>query len=109
MRPLRFLLQKEFRQMLRDKGFTGRLFIAPLIQLLLLPMAANLTIKNINIAVVDDDHSLTSQQMINKVLSSGYFKLTGYADYGTAANKLIEKDKADIVLEIPKNFQRDLV
>jgi len=95
--------------MFRDKGFTGRLFIAPLIQLLLLPMAANLTVKNVNIAVVDNDRSVTSQQMINKVLSSGYFKLTGYTDNSSKSNKLIEKDQADIVLEIPQNFERDLI
>src|SRR4029077_6552967 len=96
MRQLRFLLQKEFRQMFRDKGFVGRLFIAPVIQLILLPMAANFTIKNVNIAIVDHDHSITTEKLTNKILSSGYFKLAGYTDFTSHANKLIESDKADI-------------
>lgn len=109
MRALRFLLQKEFRQMFRDKGFTGRLFIAPAIQLILLPMAANYTIKNINIAIVDHDHSTISLQLSNKILSSGYFKLADYTDFNSKADQLIESDNADLVLEIPQGFEKNLV
>lgn len=95
--------------MFRDKGFTGRLFIAPAIQLILLPMAANFTIKNINIAIVDHDHSETSQKLSNKILSSGYFKLADYTDFNSKAKKLIESDKADLILEIPQDFGRELI
>ena len=109
MRPLKFLLQKEFRQMLRDKGFAGRLFIAPLIQLILLPMAANYTIKNINIAIVDHDHSSVSSKLTDKILSSGYFKLAAYTNFNTKAGKELEADRADIILEIPQNFEQQLI
>ena len=109
MRPLWFLLQKEFRQIFRDRGFVGRLFIMPTIQLILLPMAANFTIKNINIAIVDHDHSSVSTQLSNKILSSGYFKLADYTDFNSKANTLIENDKADIILEIPAGFSSNLV
>ncbi|MBI4947742.1 MAG: ABC transporter permease [Bacteroidetes bacterium] len=109
MRPLWFLLQKEFRQIFRDRGFVGRLFIMPTIQLILLPMAANFTIKNINIAIVDHDHSSVSAKLSNKILSSGYFKLADYTDFNSKANKLIEGDKADIILEIPPKFESNLM
>ena len=109
MRPLLFLLQKEFRQIFRDRGFIGRLFIAPAIQLILLPMAANFTIKNVNIAIVDHDHSSVSSKLSNKILSSGYFKLAGYTDFKSKADALMENDKADIVLEFPQGFERNLI
>jgi ABC-2 type transport system permease protein len=109
MRVLKFLLKKEFRQLLRDKGFVGRLFIAPALQLILLPLAANYTIKNINIAIVDHDHSSESKKLSDKILSSGYFKLAGFTDFNSKANQLIENDKADIVLEIPVNFEKNLI
>ena len=109
MRPLKFLLQKEFRQMFRDRGFVGRLFIAPLIQLILLPMAANYTIKNINIAIVDHDHSSVSKKLTDKILSSGYFKLASFTDFNSKAGQLIENDKADIVLEVPPLFEQSLI
>lgn len=95
--------------MFRDRGFIGRLFIAPAIQLILLPMAANYTIKNINIAIVDHDHSGISQKLSNKILSSGYFKLAGYTDSDARAAQLVEVDKADIILQVPAGFERGLV
>ncbi len=109
MRPLLFLLRKEFRQVFRDRGFIGRLFIAPAIQLILLPLAANYTIKNINIGIVDHDHSQVSRKLSEKILSSGYFKLAGYTDFNSKAGKLIDADKADILLEIPEKFEKDLI
>jgi ABC-2 type transport system permease protein len=109
MRVLKFLLQKEFRQILRDPSIFRILFIAPMIQLIILPLAADYQIKNINLSVVDHDHSQYSQILINKIVSSGYFRLKDYSATFPQAMHSIELDKADLVLEIPAYFQRDLV
>lgn len=109
MKTLRFLLEKEFRQILRNKGIIRTLLIAPLIQLILLPLAADYSVKNISIAVVDNDHSPYSQKMIAKITASGYFKLTGYVSSYKEALALVERDKADLALQIPPHFERELV
>jgi len=109
MRTLKFLLQKEFKQVFRNKGILPAIFVMPIVQLLILPMAANYTIKNISLAVVDHDHSSYSQKLISKVTASGYFQLSGYEPSFKKAFHLIEQDKADIILEIPTNFEKDLV
>jgi ABC-2 type transport system permease protein len=109
MRTLKFLLQKEFRQVFRNPSIYRLIFIAPLVQLLILPLAANYEVKNILLAVVDNDHSSYSQKLVSKIISTGYFKLAGYHDSFNDAYKLIEKDKADIVLEIPAHFERNLI
>jgi ABC-2 type transport system permease protein len=109
MRTLKFLLQKEFRQIFRDPGILRVIFIMPVIQLLILPWAADYEIKNIKLAVVDHDHSEYSRQLINKVTASGYFILTDYtASYNSAAVQ-VEHDKADLIIEIPVSFEKDLV
>ena len=108
MRVLKFLLQKEFRQIFRDKNMIRMMFMVPIIQLLILPQAANYTIRNINVAVVDLDRSDYSHKFVNKVLSSGYFKLAAFTPSYQDAYKLIEEDKADIVLEIPQGFEHNL-
>ncbi|HNP47384.1 MAG TPA: ABC transporter permease [Bacteroidia bacterium] len=109
MRTIRFLLQKEFRQIFRNKTLLRAILFAPLMQLMLLPWAANYEVKNIALAVVDNDHSIESQRLISKIYSSGYFILKAFpADYSHAYN-LIEEDKADIILEIPSHFERNLV
>ena len=109
MKTLLFLLEKEFNQIKRSKSIIPMLIIAPIIQLLLLPLAANYTVKNISIAVVDNDHSTYSQRLINKITASGYFKLTGYTNSYKESLKMVEQDKADLTLQIPSNFEKDLV
>jgi len=81
----------------------------PVVQLLILPLAANYEVKNINLAVVDNDLSGYSQKLVHKITSSGYFKLTGTTRSFKEAFALIETDKADLVLEIPQGFEQDLV
>jgi ABC-2 type transport system permease protein len=109
MRTLKFLLKKEFRQIFRNPGILRIMLIAPIIQLLILPRAADYEIKNINISIEDYDHSVVSQQLVNKITSSGYFKLVGYHNDYKKGYDLIERDKADIDLEIPAHFERNLV
>ena len=58
---------------------------------------------------MDNDHSSYSQKFISKIISSGYFKLTDYCRSYDDAYKLIEHDQADIVLEIPPDFEKNLV
>lgn len=109
MRTLKFLLQKEFRQVFRDPAILRMIFIMPVIQLLVLPWAADYEVKNIHLSVVDHDHSAYSRQLISKITASGYFQLQDYNPSYTAAIHDIEQDKADLVLEIPASFEKDLV
>src|SRR5215213_9889144 len=109
MRTLRFLLQKEFRQVFRDKNLLRQILMVPIIQLLIFPWAANYEVKNISLAIVDHDHSSYSEKFISKVFSSGYFISSGYSASFKDAYQLIERDKADIVIEIPQGFEKNLV
>jgi len=109
MRTLKFLLRKEFLQIRRDPSILKILFLMPMIQLLILPLAADYQIKNINLGVVDHNHSQYSQRLINKIISSGYFRLRDYQATFPKALKDIEQNKTDLVLEIPAHFERDLI
>jgi ABC-2 type transport system permease protein len=109
MRTLRFLLQKEFRQIFRDPSILRIIFVMPIIQLLVLPWAADYEVKNIKLNVVDHDHSDYSRQLISKIGSSGYFHLQNYSSSYQQGMHDIETDKADLILEIPASFEKDLV
>ncbi|MEP6615962.1 MAG: ABC transporter permease [Ginsengibacter sp.] len=108
MRTIRFLLQKEFRQIFRNKAILALIMVMPVIQLLILPLAADYEVKGINIVVVDNDHSTYSSKMIRDITSSGYFHLIGYRPGYKEAFHLLEQDEADIILEIPNGFERNL-
>lgn len=109
MRTLKFLLQKEFKQIFRNPTILKMILVLPIVQLLVIPMAADYEIKNINIAIVDQDHSTASQQLISKITSSRYFKLSSYNSSYVPAFKQLETDEADLIVEIAPNFEQNLI
>ena len=109
MNALRYLLVKEFKQIFRNKSILALIFVSPIIQLIILPLAADYEIKNIHIAIVDHDRSTYSEKLTQKILSSGYFKSSQLFDSYKAAYKAVEKDEADIILEIPFQFEDNFI
>lgn len=109
MRTLIFLLQKEFRQIFRDPSILRIIFVLPVIQLMILPRAADYEVKGIRLSVADHDHSSYSRELVSKITASGYFQLYEYTGSYKQALKGVEADKSDIILEIPAGFERSLV
>lgn len=106
---LKYLLEKEFKQIKRDSFIPKLIFIMPLMAMLVFPHAANFDIKNINLSIVDNDKSSYSQSLIQKIQSSGYFIISNVSTNYSDAMTSIESDESDIILEIPLNFERNLV
>ncbi|OHD79152.1 MAG: ABC transporter permease [Spirochaetes bacterium RIFOXYC1_FULL_54_7] len=106
---LRFLLEKEFKQLMRN-GFLPRLVVIfPFVILLLMPLAADFSVKGINLSVVDNDRSPYSRRLAEKAVFSGYFRLVSAPDSYRGAIRGVELGKADIILEIPPRFEASLV
>ncbi|WHF52843.1 ABC transporter permease [Chryseobacterium gotjawalense] len=108
-RTLGILIKKEFLQIFRNKAILAVIFVMPVIQLVILPLAASYEIKNIKIAVVDHDKSTFSRELIRKITASGYFEIINYGESYMQAFQEIETDKVDLILEIPNNFEKNLV
>ena len=109
MRTLKFLLRKEFIQILRDPAILRVILTMPIVQLIILPFAADYEVKNINLAVVDQDHSTYSRQLVSKMTASGYFRLVNFEGAYDVAMTSIEQDKADLIIVIPPKFEVQLV
>lgn len=109
MKTLIILLRKEFRQIVRNPAFVRLIFVMPVIQLIILPNAADYEIKNIQVHVVDHDHSSVSRRLIETIRASGYFRLVGYSNSARAAREDIEHDRADLFMEIPPGFEKNLI
>ena len=105
---LKYLIEKEFKQIIRSSFLPRMIFGLPIVALVIYPFAANFDVSNIKLSVVDHDKSSYSQELIQKVQASGYFKITDVSDEFKEALKSIELDDADLILEIPAFFQRDL-
>lgn len=104
---IKYLIEKEFKQFIRNKFLPRLVILMPCIMLLVLPWAANQEITNINLVAIDNDHSTYSQRLIQKVAASNYFNLVDYSSSYSEATKLIKSGKADIIMEIPLNFEKN--
>ena len=109
MRALRILLEKEFRQVFRNPAILRLMFLMPTIQLLVMPLAADYEVKNVKLCVVDNDHSVYARDLVNKISATPYFQLVDYSDSYERALTFVEKDEADLVLQIPASFEKDLI
>ena len=109
MRTIKFLLAKELKQIFRNKSILAIIVVAPIIQLLILPFAANYEVRDINVSLVDRDHSSYSRKLISKIQGSNYFRLTHYDDSFDKAYRHIESGAADLILEIPNGFERNRI
>ena len=106
---LKYLLEKEFRQFVRNSFLMWMAVMLPVMTLLILPLAASFEVKRVKLAVVDADRSLYSSRLIRKIASSGTFSLELVASDYSGGIFAIDRNAADIVLEIPSGFERDLV
>ena len=60
---LKYIIEKEFRQMRRNPVIPKLILVFPCMMMILMPWAANLEIKYNNLAVVDLDHSMSSRRL----------------------------------------------
>ena len=109
MRALRFLLRKEFLQIFRDRVIVRLVFILPVVQLLLLANAATFEVKSARLFVVDQDHSVMSRGVVDRLVASGRFVPVAASASTAAADHALLDRAADVILVIPADFERDLV
>lgn len=106
---LAYLLEKECKQLLRNKFIPRLTVILPFVVLGFFPMVANLDVKDVRLAVVDNDHSPYARRLVEKVRSSGYFKVASSEATYEEALEAVEALKADVVLIVPPRFEQHLL
>ncbi|HLG20328.1 MAG TPA: ABC transporter permease [Bdellovibrionota bacterium] len=103
------IIQKEFRQLFRDKRMIGMFFTAPIVQILVFGFAANNDVTHVPMVLVDQDRTAQSRRLVDRFLSSGYFEVVGTEATVNGVEPWLVKGRAQIVLVIPSNFGRDLL
>lgn len=106
---LRYFIEKEFKQIKRNTFIPRLIIMMPLIAMIIFPYAANFDVNNIKVSIVDHDKSSFSQTLIQKIQSSGYFRISDVSGNYNKAMESIEAYESDVILEIPLNFERSLV
>jgi len=99
---------KELLQLKRDKKMLAVVFMAPILQLILLGYAANMDVNIVHTTILDQDKTATSREFIKNFEESGYFSIDYYASNYEELTKLIDDGKTLVGIVIPNDFEKKL-
>ena len=97
---LKYLIQKEFLQIRRNPFLPKLIIMFPIVIMCVMPWVMQMEVKNIVVDVVDIDHTVESQRLVQQIAASNYFIFGGQKATYAEAIKDIEKGRVDVILEI---------
>ena len=97
---LKYLIQKEFLQIRRNAFLPKLIIMFPIVIMCVMPWVMQMEVKNIVVDVVDIDHTVESQRLVQQIAASNYFIFGGQKATYAEAIKDIEKGRVDVILEI---------
>lgn len=108
LRRILTIARKELMHVRRDRRTLAAIFAMPLIQLLLFSYALSFDVKNIGLAVLDQDRSQQSRRLIDSFTNSGYFQIRHNLDAYQEIDDALDSGAAKVALVIPTDFSRQL-
>lgn len=109
LRILKALLRKEVKLMRRNPIIPKIVFAMPVMVMLVLPLVANLDVKNVAVTVVDNDRSQLSRRIIADIEASEVLTVATLCFNHDEAIRSVEEGTADVVLTIPPGYARRLI
>lgn len=103
------LTRKELLAVLKDPRGRITLFVPPMIQCLVFGYAATFDLNHIAYAVLDQDRSQASHELVAGLDGSGVFERVATLDRAADAKTLIDTRGALLVVQIGPDFQRRLL
>jgi len=108
MQRILYLLQKEFRQVFRDRAMVVIMFFVPVVQTLVLGSVMTTDVKNVKLLIYDADRSFASRELCRRFMNNPYFHFAGYAESASDIHEALDKWQAQIGVFIKPHFGRDL-
>ncbi len=100
--------RKEMIQLRRDTRSLLLAFLLPVLLLILFGYAITWDVEDIQTAVVDQDRSARSRELLDAFRSSGYFTLKAYLERTADMTTLLDRGEVEVVLVIPPDFEENL-
>jgi ABC-2 type transport system permease protein len=101
---LRQMLIKEFIQLFRDPRARFGLIVPSILQVLIYGYAATFELHHVRIAVLDEEHSYESRDLLSRFESNGHFRLTATLDNRHQISDLIDRGKVTLAIQILPGF-----
>jgi ABC-2 type transport system permease protein len=102
------LIRKEFIQIIRDPRTLVIAILIPVMQLFLLGYAATNDVRNIPLAVYDQDRGPAARALLDAYRASDYFLLTYDVDSEDEIRDLVDAGEAGAGLIIPPDFTAEM-
>lgn len=98
------LIRKEFIQILRDPRTLILVLVIPIMQLFLLGYAATNDVRNVPMAVYDQDRGPAARELLDAFRAADYFILAYEVDSEDELRQIIDSGAARVGLIIPPNY-----
>jgi ABC-2 type transport system permease protein len=102
------LIRKEFIQIARDPRTLVLTFVFPIMMLLLLGYAATNDVRNIPLAVYDQDKSDASRMLLDAYRAADYFNFAYEVGSSEEIEKLIDSGAARAAIIIPPDYSKQI-
>lgn len=102
------MMIKEFLQVLRDPRMLGVIFGVPLIQTLIFGYVVSTDVTDVPTAVVDQDRSPASRELVAAFTASGHFRVVSDSQDVSRAQAMLDDGSAGVLLRIDERFAGEL-
>lgn len=108
MRRLQAIVRKEFLQLLRDRLLVGLIFYIYTADVLLCTYALSFDVRNLTLAVYDQDRTAVSLALVERFTSTEYFGKLVAVRTPAEVDRTLDSGTADLALVVPPDFGREV-
>ena len=102
------ITRKEFIQLRRDTRSLMMAFLVPAAMIVFFGYVISFDVKDIKIAVLDQDQSQRSRELVESFVSAGRFRITHRLEHLAEVTPLLDRGAVRMALVIPPGFARHL-
>ncbi len=106
---IRPVMRKEFRQIRRDTRSLIFMIFLPAFLLIMFGFALNFDVKHVPLAIVDQDGSRTSRELVTKFRTTEYFDVKAVLERTGDLDGLMARERIRAALVVPERFAEDLL
>jgi ABC-2 type transport system permease protein len=101
------IAEKEWTQIRRDPRSLYISMFSPVIFTLLFGYALTVDVKNVSMAVFDQDKTSTSRKFLEEFSHTEYLKINQYVSNYNEVDRLINTEEIKLAIIIPRNFEKN--
>jgi ABC-2 type transport system permease protein len=108
MKQFLSFVKKEFYHIFRDIRTMLIIIGIPVIQILIIGFAIRTEVRNVQVAVYDPSHDVSTERIINRIGASEYFHVAQFLKSPDEAEEVFKKGKIGLIVVFGSNFNEKL-